>query len=107
MDNPLWTATLVSTSPRYKEWHRILGGDAVPLLDPKTYHADFAKDERDVEIHKLDWQGLNSMQKNRLIEWVCKKFSVTRAQSSDELNQRGFPIRAADVSIAISYRAIL
>jgi hypothetical protein len=104
---PLWTAHLNPHSPRYKDWQRILGSDDVPLLDPKTYRANFGKEESEVEIHKLDWQGMSVDQKDRLVAWVAQQFNVHRAEARAELNQRGFPIRAADVIVAFSLRAII
>lgn len=103
----LWTATLNSASPRYTDWRRIFGGDSVPLLDCKTYRANFGKEERDVETHKLDWANMTAEQKDRLVIWVCKKFNVERSAARAELNSVGFPIRAADVTVAISYRALI
>lgn len=104
--NPLWTATLFSNSPRYEDWQRILGSDSVPLESPQVCRASLG-DERDVLIYKLAIAELKPGQRERLVEWICSKFHTDHADVERELEEKGFPIREADVIVAYSMRAFI
>jgi hypothetical protein len=106
LSNPLWTACLLSSSPRYEQWRQILGCDSVPLESPQRYLANLGP-ERDVVIYKLSVAELKPDQRERLVSWLVGRFGGDPADIERELSERGFPIRESDVIVAFSLRPFL
>lgn len=101
----LWWATLFSGSPRYTDWRRILGSDDVPLMSAGSGNATLGNES--VEVYLLDLSQLSPEQFDRLVMFVANKFRATPAEMRDGIMQEGFPIRAADVTVAFDMRAFL
>jgi hypothetical protein len=101
----LWTAYLVSSSPRYSKWNHILGGDEVPLKSPQVYSASL--NAFTAEVYDLDLKRLTSEQHGRLVEWIAYQFSLPAEDVARDLAGEGFPIRAEDVAVAFSLRAFI
>jgi hypothetical protein len=105
----LWSATLNPSSPRYHEWHAILGGNDVPLLSPRESEAQLGA-ETD-QVYLLNVPALSEQQLNRLINHLAKKFGAACDATLDEIRSevksKGMPIRYADVIVAFSMRAFV
>lgn len=100
-----WTGHLRPSSPRYDKWREILGTDEVPIVNPIPVMAILGIEE--TEVYHLDLARLNSDQNSRLIDFVVERFGAQRDRVLAELLAVGFPIRAADVTVAIDLRFIL
>lgn len=109
MRAPLWWARLRDDSPRYVIWREILGSDDVPLQSPGSFFADLGDPvaERSVECYALDWPSMRAEQKHRLALWVAERFGVSLNDALLDCDARGYPIRAADVTVAFSLRAFI
>lgn len=106
MANKLWWASLSQQSPRYAEWHRILGSDEVPLLSP--FPAEAVLGEEMTNVYALDWQNLDGEASQRLLEFLANKFGVETKVIEADLDRDGhFPIREQDVTVCYSMRAFL
>jgi len=104
--NDLWEATLNSSSPRYDKWRTILDSDRVPLLTPMAITAVLGG-EKDT-VYLLDWQDMDEESSDRLVDYICSRFSEERQAVISELDRTGeFPIRTSDVIISYSVRAFL
>lgn len=101
----LFHATLVKDSPRYADWHDILDGDEVIIESPVSFMADLGPEK--VEVYKLNIKALRDIQRERLVDWIVRKFNEPRSAAYREIDKRGFPIRAADVMVSTSLRAFL
>lgn len=95
--------------PRYSIWREILESDEVPLKSPGSFFTDLGGPvvEREVECYLLDWPAMKAAQKDRLALWVANRFGVSVGDALLECDARGYPIRAADVSVAFSLRAFI
>lgn len=102
----LYKAILNPQSPRYDDWVRILGQDAVPLKSPRSYVADLGE-EADVEVYALDVEALSVGQCARLVDWIAEKFGVAPQLAVQAINGLGFPVRAADVIVSFDLRAFV
>jgi hypothetical protein len=107
MSNQLWTAHLQPSSPRFEAWAKILGGDTVPLVSPRTYRANFGDQEINVSIYKLDIGALTVEQRKRLVNFIAETFGAAPAVIDQELETIGFPIREVDVIVGFSLRAFI
>lgn len=102
-------AHLKTYSERYPKWRWILGGDdpeyrdEVPVKDLLPHLAQLG-DEID-SVYPLDLDVFTADQRARLIDFICEKFGEKRATVEAELKE--FPIREADVTVAIDPRFIL
>ncbi len=103
----MWQATLDPHSPRYADWHEILGTEEVPLKSPAAFTCRLGEAETDV-VYALDLQKFNDDQFARLVDFIRTKFRVpTKSEVIVELTQSGFPIRSTDVIVAYSLRAFV
>jgi hypothetical protein len=105
MTRKLWSATLLSTSPRYQDWKQILGSDEVPITNPKPFATQLGPDLADV--YTLDMDRLSRDQYSRLLDFVVERFGTKGREARQILDSDGFPIRAADVSVSYDLRAFL
>jgi hypothetical protein len=103
--NRLWWATLDRRSPRYADWEKILGSDDVPLQSPASGQTKLGQES--AEVYLLDLAQLSAEQRAHLIEFIVQRFKADRREVEQELDKVGFPIRAADVSVAFSLRAFI
>lgn len=103
--NELWSATLNPNGPNYRTWLEILGSSVVPLESPNPGKTKFGDEE--VEAYTLKLKAMTLKQRARLLTAIAAKFGKTVAEIEREVDQWGFPIRAADVIVAISARAAL
>jgi hypothetical protein len=106
MTNELWSAILNPAGPNYQTWHDALGSDRVSLISPRSIMTDMGE-ERNVEAYLLDLRALTLGQRARLLSAVAKRFGVPVYEVESEVARVGFPIRAADVIVAISLRAVI
>jgi hypothetical protein len=104
--NALWSATLNPRGPNYERLFEIFGSMNVPLKSPHPEHAQLGP-EQDVEVYALDLTSLTLGQRARLLSLVARKSGVPLSVVEREVEPRGFPIRAADVTVSISARAFV
>ena len=105
MSRKLWSAILCSTSPRFQEWQKILGGTEVPIMNPKPFNIQLGPDS--TEAYKLDLQRFDRYQVQRLLEFIVERFGVKPHEAKLVLEKDGFPIRAEDVRVSYELRAFL
>jgi len=108
----LWSAILNPRGPNYANWLEILGNTRVPLRSPTSVKAELGGDDRfhsekDVECYLLNVGALTLSQRARLVGFLAKKFGTPIYEIEAEINRVGFPIRAADVLVAIDARAFV
>lgn len=102
----LWWATLSHYSPRYAEWRQILGSDEVPLRDSAERAIRLGEEE--TRGYLIGLEQLSMDQFARLIEHLADKFSAPPLDVIAELKSNGhMPIRAEDVTIAFSLKAVI
>lgn len=102
----LWWATLYSGSPRYADWHAILGTDDVPLLYPGSGTTELIGEGKH-EVYLLDLSALSEQQMDRLVAFVAKKFRAGQEEVRDGIMREGFPVRAADVTVCFDIGAFI
>jgi hypothetical protein len=106
MSARLWWARLNSASPRYRDWHSILDGDEVPLLDPAEHSAQLGKET--VNVYLVNVAALSAVQRIRLLDEIARRFEAHQAEVLAEIQNNGrFPIRAADVTVAFDLRCFV
>jgi hypothetical protein len=101
----LWTATLLTSSPRYQDWHAILGSDEVPITNPKPFAVQLGPEL--TEGYSLDLARLDRMQVQRLLAFIVDRFGTKPREAQRVLESDGFPVRAADVTVCFELRAFL
>lgn len=106
MSLELWSATLNPDGPNYQHWHSVLGSDRVPLESPTSMKVRLGS-ELDVEVYMLKLSALTLKQRASLIGFIARKFSAPIYEVEAEITKAGFPIRAADVIVSISMRAVI
>lgn len=106
MSDELWSAILNPRGPNYKTWREVLGSEKVPLQSAGSVMATLDQ-ERDVEVYLLNLRALTLGQRARLVGGLAQRFSMPVYEVEAEINRVGFPIRAADVIVSISARAVI
>ena len=106
MSNELWSAILNPHGPNYQTWRDVLGSDRVPLKSCAPVPAELGT-EPHVEVYLLDLAALTLPQRARLLGFIAQKFGVPVYEAEATIAKTGFPIRAADVIVAISLRAVI
>lgn len=106
MSNELWSATLNPDGPNYQTWRELLGSEHVALKSCRPIKATLGM-EKDVEVYLLDLRALTLGQRARLLNSIAQKFRAPIFEVEAEIARSGFPIRAADVIVAISVRAVI
>lgn len=101
----LFSATLNPSGPNYETWMNILGTSVVPLHSPRSVPAALGE-EKDVEIYVLNLKAMTLIQRARLVRWVVQKFGVLSPEVEAEMDRWDFPIRAEDVVVTFSTRAL-
>lgn len=102
----LYSAILNPRGPNYQTWHELLGSEKVPLKSCASFTADLGA-EKNVELYLLDLRALTLGQRARLLNSVAQKFRQPLYEVEAEIARSGFPIRAADVIVSISMRAVI
>lgn len=102
----LCRASLNPHGPNHEFWFRIFGHNPVPLQSPQPIKAIMGE-EKDVECYLLNLQGMTLGQKARLLGFIAQKFGVPVYRVEQEIARDGFPIRAKDVIVSISMRAVI
>jgi hypothetical protein len=103
----LYHAILNPAGPNFEQWRYVLGTHReVPLESPRPFTAEL-EGEGKVECYRLDFWALALGQKARLLGFIANKSGVTIGEVEREIKNRGFPIRASDVILEISTRAVL
>jgi len=97
-----WKCHLMTSSPRYENWRKILGSDEAPILSPTPIKTLLGAELADV--FRLNIAKLTADQRERLIDFIVEKFGAPRATAAAEIETAGFPIRAADVVVAFDHR---
>ena len=106
MTAELWSAILNPRGPNYETWRKVLGSDKVPLKCSVPTKMELGE-EKDVEVYLLNLAAMTLKQRARLLGFVSRTFDVPIYELEKEIAEKGFPIRAADVIVSISARAIL
>lgn len=106
MSNELWSAILNPRGPNYATWREVLGSEQVPLQSAGSQMATLGE-ERDVEVYMLNLQAMTLGQRARLVGGLAQRFGTTVSEVEQEIAKCGFPIRAADVIVSISMRAVI
>ena len=101
----LYTATLVTDSPRYRDWNDILRSNEVPIESPKS--AEVKLGSETAQVYKVDLDRLEKAQLERLVTWIADRFGCKRSAAFAELESNGFPIREADVTVSFDLRAFI
>lgn len=104
-ENRLWWAILRQDSPRYEQWHKVLGSTAVPLKALASHAADLGGQE--TQVYDLDLSKLDAGQRQRLVDFIQERFHCNREEIERDLDDEGFPVRDEDVSVAFSLRAFI
>jgi hypothetical protein len=102
----LWSAILNPRGPNYETWKRVLGSESVPLQSAIPVKAELGE-EKDVEVYLLNLQAMTLKQRAHLLGYVSRKFGLLVSDLEKEIAENGFPIRAADVIVSISMRALV
>jgi hypothetical protein len=102
----MFKARLYARSPRYEQWRRILGSDDIPLAGLRSHFANLG-DETGVEFYPLDVNRLTPEQRERLVRFLSARHNAPRRSVEEQLDTVGFPVRSADVVVAISLRYVL
>jgi hypothetical protein len=97
-----WTCHLLTSSPRYESWRKILESDEAPIVSPTPIKALLGAEMADV--FRLNIAKLTADQRSRLIDFIVQKFNVAEATAQSEIEVNGFPIRAEDVVVAFDHR---
>ncbi len=90
MSRKLWTATLVPSSPRYQDWHKILGSDDVPIQSPKPFPTKLGDEE--TQAYSLALDRLTRDQHARLVDFLVDRFGMKGREAVQVLESDGFPI---------------
>lgn len=98
---------LVSSSPRYEEWHKIFEDDEVPIEPRRPYPATFGNEPGSIMVYDLAIPELRPVSRERLVDFCVKKFGDSRTEVYREIDSKGFPIREEDVTIPRSLRAFI
>jgi hypothetical protein len=104
--NSLWSATLNPAGPNYQIWREVLGSEKVPLKSSAPVTAEIGT-EPCVEVYMLDLAALTLPQRARLLGFIAQRFGMPVYEAEATIAKTGFPIRAADVIVSISMRAVL
>ena len=102
----LYSATLNPRGPNYEKLREIFGSQNVPLKSPYSHLAQLGP-EKGVEVYMLDLRALTLGQRAQLLMVVSAKFNVPTDVIEAEMEAKGFPIRAVDVIVSISMRAVM
>jgi hypothetical protein len=102
----LFSAILNPSGPNYEHWYEVLGSDRVPLQSCSSVKATLGE-EHNVEVYLLDLRALTLRQRSRLLGFVAQKFGVPIYEVESNIARVGFPIRAADVIVSVSLRAVV
>lgn len=105
MTAELWNAILNPDGPNYERWREVLGSERVPLKSCHPVKTTLGE-EKDVDVYMLDLAAMTLGQRSRLVSRIATTFETTCACVEHELAERGFPIRVADVIVAINMRAV-
>jgi hypothetical protein len=102
----LFSAILNPRGPNYETWQKVLGSETVPLQSPHSVRADIGE-EKNVEVYLLNLAAMPLNQRAAVLGFISRSFGVPVFKVEQEIAERGFPIRAADVIVSISMRAIV
>lgn len=102
----LFSAILRPSTPHYETWLKVLDSNQVPLKSPQSVKADLG-DEKNVEVYLVNLAAMTLKQRARLLGFLSRKFGVPIYEVEKEIAEKGFPIRAEDVIVSISMRAIV
>src|SRR5258708_17291838 len=102
----MWSAILNPHGPNYQTWRDIFWANSVPLKSAASFKAELGA-EKDVEVYWLNLQAMTLRQRARLLGGLAQKFDKPVYEVEADIARNGFPIRAADVIVSISMRAIV
>jgi hypothetical protein len=102
----LFSAILHPNGPNYESWRNIFPGARVPLESPQPIKADLGE-EKNVEVYRLNLTGMTLKQRATLFGAMAQKFGVPIFEIEQLFAKDGFVIRANDVIVSISQRAVL
>jgi hypothetical protein len=103
----MFTATILKSSPRYRDWIEVLGTDQVPVESPLPHVGHFPV-IGEKQCYAVAVKKLSTMQIDNLVAHMAKRFEVREDEVlADLLGDHGLPILAEDVSVLISLAAFL
>lgn len=103
----MFTATLLKSSPRYRDWIEVLGTDKV-LVESPIPHAGLFPKLGERQCYEVSVKKLSTMQLDNLVAHIAKRFEIPEPEVLSELlGEHGLPILAEDVSVPIPISAFL
>lgn len=104
----LYRCTLNPSGPNFDSWKEVFSTHlTIPLKSAYPITADFGDGEKNVEVYLLNLDAMTFKQRARLFGAMARKFQATVAEVERAIREDGFPIRAVDVIVEISMRAIV
>jgi len=101
----LYSAILNPSGPNYERLRKVFDG-SVPLESPHSHLAQLGE-EKNVEVYRLNFRAMPLGQRAKLFAIVAASAGVPISIVEGIAAKDGFPIRAADVIVAISMRAFV
>lgn len=102
----LYSAILNPSGPNYERLRECFGSAKVPLKSPHSCLAQLGR-EKDVEVYMLDLRALTLGQRAKLLGKVAAASGVSISTVENIASRDGFPIRAEDLIVSISLRALV
>lgn len=101
------TCSLLETSPRAIFWLAVFNRmDDIPIQSFLSFRADLPG-KPDARAFMLDLERVTDEERARLVEFLALRFHLTANEVSVDLDARGCPILADDVSVAIPRRLLI
>jgi hypothetical protein len=85
-------------SSRFAQWKRAFNSDTVPLVTPSPCLAT-VPGHPGARVYYLAWQQLPAPARERLFDYLSRKFGTPRDQVEHLLRIEGLPILADDVKV--------
>lgn len=96
-------AHLSTSSPRYADWMKVFGTDAVTVQSPIPLMIELPDGRRE-EAYLLDLRSLDSTVRAKLVHHIADRFGIPDNQVAAEIDRQGVPILAKDVAISADLR---
>lgn len=101
------TKAKISNPERKVFWESVFGGDEVPIVCFLPELARLPGFKEPQQVYLLDLKAITEEQKERLVAALAEKFGDPADVVAKEIDYRGLPILAADVSVSSSDQGLV
>jgi hypothetical protein len=109
-------ATIRASSERAPWWHEVFGGDRAPIKSIFPYRANLSEapngptasaGKPGALVYEMDLQALTPEMRERLVQFIAKRFGQNPAFVEFDLDNEGCPILADDVVVSTTNVGLL